>query len=113
MAGDRSNIATAPMRTAADDIRSTGEGVRSEKVVVQEFVQSLERTWTGESAQTFNKAMQGYYDLCDQIKNELGNLNERVLGAANEYERTHHIANDTVAGLGPAIAHGGGGLKNF
>ena len=74
---------------------------------------ALSSTWTGDAAQQFQAAMQGFYGNCNTILRSLDGLAHAVDNAAVNYLKQHNQATDAAAALGRTVEHEPAGLPGF
>ncbi|GAA1324856.1 WXG100 family type VII secretion target [Pseudonocardia xinjiangensis] len=96
---DPVNVDTAAMRNGANLIESGATNVASIGTGVQQNIDSLMRTWTGESAKGFAGAMNEFYQQTGDIAKMLNTLAGFVNKSAADYDRAHGATVDDATQL--------------
>jgi WXG100 family type VII secretion target len=105
-------INTAVMYSASTEIGNAGQDIVKAGNSMQDAVAALMRTYTGESANEFKRAMEEYSTVCTSIERQLRLLSGNVEHAARDYDNAHARTTDQSASLASNMA-APEGLSNF
>ncbi|MFI5607342.1 WXG100 family type VII secretion target [Amycolatopsis sp. NPDC051903] len=107
---DGAHVDTTVMRSGAQTITSTGDGITGVDGQVNSTMESLFGTWSADSQVKFAGAMQEFHGTVKKIVDKLTELAGNVNTSANEYD---HRDSDNTATVNSAAGAIGGGLPGM
>jgi WXG100 family type VII secretion target len=107
------SVDTTVMVNAGNEFVSVHDQISSKVVNLQNEIETLFGSWSGESAVIFNKSMEPFYNDANKVLNNLMQIASGVQQAAVEYDKTHHLTMDSATQLGQRITADSAGLPGF
>lgn len=85
----QTQVDVSGMTAAAGSFNEKSSEMQNQEQQVQSAIQSLMATWKGQSAMSFNGAMEQFYEECNTVIKTLQQLAEAVNTSANNYQAQH------------------------
>ncbi|MBY8886055.1 WXG100 family type VII secretion target [Streptomyces sp. PTM05] len=106
MATQSTNVDIAGMKAAQPHFETALSETSRVYSSMQDQAQTLEASWTGDSAQTFVGALNQWLENCNVVKQQLQVVTQKLEANTGNYQRVHTDASDQSSALRQAVSAG-------